>query len=116
MRIGLGKLVRILTTVEMMAKVNFDQLILRKKKKKGQTEGGKTSPFSGGHFACCLLKSGFIMFFSRTLVSSFPMSSLVLGFLPFDQKNCEYWWLLFQNIQYSPIFPPRISTATYFTN
>lgn len=62
MRIGLGKLVRIVTTVEMMAKVNFDQLVLQKKKK-GQTEGGKISPFSGGHFACCLLKSGFIMFF-----------------------------------------------------
>ena len=63
---GLGKLVRILTTVEMMAKVNFDQLILQKKKK-GQTEGGKTSPFSGGHFACCLLKSGFITFFFQDL-------------------------------------------------
>ena len=34
MRIGLGKLVRIVTTVEMMAKVNFDQLVLQKKKKK----------------------------------------------------------------------------------
>lgn len=33
MRIGLGKLVRIVTTVEMMAKVNFDQLVLQKKKK-----------------------------------------------------------------------------------
>lgn len=33
MRIGLGKLVRIVTTVEMMAKVNFDQLVLKKKKR-----------------------------------------------------------------------------------
>lgn len=102
---GLGKLVRILTTVEMMAKVNFDQLILQKKKK-GQTEGGKTSPFSGGHFACCLLKSGFITFFSRTLVSSLPMSSSVLGFLPFDQKNSR---ILVVIISEYPVFS-NIST------
>lgn len=42
-------------------KVNFDQLVL-KKKKRVRLRVGK-SPFSGGHFAC-LLKSGFIMFFS----------------------------------------------------
>lgn len=50
MRIGLGKLVRIVTTMEMMAKVNFDQLVLQKKKKvrlrvgKSLLSQGVTSP------------------------------------------------------------------------
>ena len=63
MRIGLGKLVRILTTVEMMAKVNFDQLILRKKKKKDRLRVGKPLLSQGVILPAAYLNLALLCFF-----------------------------------------------------
>ena len=63
MRIGLGKLVRIVTTVELMAKVNFDQLVLQKKKKKVRLRVGKSLLSQGVTLPAACLNLALLCFF-----------------------------------------------------
>ena len=63
MRIGLGKLVRIVTTMEMMAKVNFDQLVLQKKKKKVRLWVGKSLLSQGVTSPAAYLNLALLCFF-----------------------------------------------------
>lgn len=71
MHTGLGKLIRILTTIEMMRKLNFGQL---RSQNEGSWGGWEGFFFSGGHFPSCLVKSDFIIYiFSRTSGVVFPV-------------------------------------------